>query len=1025
METNRLSSAKWVSRRTLDSQAHNRDQSTGVQQARGQTPHGNLSNANTNNNSGSMDRRKYGAEESAMGPPGNVRGGNGNAGGGGNYRTNSGNRFGASGSGSSASGTWGSITSNSGSGNLNKMNHHGTGYPSNSLNAHLPHNPVNANHHHHHGSSSGGGNNGSNGGRRGYGEPVEATMPPPPRSVQMGQGTLPAHTTSRDFIPQPRHAKVGSSVASTVPKFMDNSASSPAPDAAATRRWASTTPTPTPRSAHSNPTVTPGAPTAVVAASAHHDPRAGVPRSSPSSPFTTASTADVHGTPVPPLPPATPPNVAAFGGAGPFGPLRASGNSGRPGHAITTNSNPNTNTNHNGNVLSAGVAPPLPPPPPSVAAAPVLSPCSTAPAPRSFTSDGGVTTIAKPALLRSPLEALHLSEHLIFDARDFDEPMAIQPSEIEALLGQVERSAAAAAANTPKEASMGGSLRERRSVTDWGIEEAIKSVLPGMDEDDNSDDAQGPNVLSGGAAAISGSWHTTGEPDTRQPVGVGLLADFPTSFAASFAEPTSTFLGSPFTTADPAANTMDSLSRAFSTAARVDSSSFTTSPAATANATPLQRPPNSPGMHLPQYTIPEELVTMPPSTMVTAALPPAAPSTVAPAATITTTTTTALPASLQKEPSLAKEEVTNGGVVNTSDLITIYPQPSLVGGMSPWLALGTGDNNAATAAVVTAASRASDVTTDLAASKVSCGSVGERAMEKSADVRAPHSVASSRPSLLQSLQIKNGSIDSSFGLTASISANSPAGPPTRQSTVATSAPNTPSLRKETSTPLSTTRSQAYASGGSTRPQRPSLTAPVVNRHTITHIFRETPQSLQQKEAMMRNHENSPDALCRDARWPPRNVTEVEELLRAQGAVKLLRHLTIISFSRKNVTGVQELFDTWARNGIPAPDMGFGAYYYYVKEKSDKLLCMKHNGRGPSPGHGYGRCDFESRRPYSTCRYEHVCLFCRSKEHGWFEEGRCEGYQLLLQEMVRLGVVEEDVVVLLNAMEKDSTQRTVR
>ncbi|EPY16652.1 hypothetical protein STCU_11076 [Strigomonas culicis] len=128
---------------------------------------------------------------------------------------------------------------------------------------------------------------------------------------------------------------------------------------------------------------------------------------------------------------------------------------------------------------------------------------------------------------------------------------------------------------------------------------------------------------------------------------------------------------------------------------------------------------------------------------------------------------------------------------------------------------------------------------------------------------------------------------------------------------------------------------------------------------------------------------------------------------------------IASFSRQHIKGVQELFKTWARNGIPAPDMAFAAYYFYVKEKSERYLCMKHNGRGATPGHGYGRCDFESRRPNSTCRYEHVCLFCRSKEHGWFEEGMCEGYQHLLGEMEELGVSERDLTILMDAMEKTS------
>ncbi|KPI90048.1 hypothetical protein ABL78_0801 [Leptomonas seymouri] len=974
METNRPSSAKWVSRRTLDSQAHNRDHSAGMQHTRGNTPQDNMNNTNTNNHN--MDRRKYGNSDTVMPNTGNARGVSDNGNGhGGAYRTNSGNRFGASNSGSSASGTWSSITSNPSS-SINKLHRHSMGYSSNALNSHSPHNP--SSHHHHNGHGNGNGN--GNGGRRGYGNgggggysgPTEAAMPPPPRSVQMGQGTLPAHTatTTRDLIPQPRHAKGNNGVASNASKPIDNAANSGALDAsAATRRWASSTSTPTPRSAHSN---------TVAATAAHHDPHASVAASrlSSSSLFTGASGADARSVPTAPLRPPTSTDVAAFIGMGAASPVR-----------------PPKNANTNANASSAA-APPPPPPPPF--GPPPLS--RAALAPHSYSD----TNTVKPAQA-SPLEVLHLSEHLIFDARDFDEPAAIQPSEIEALLGQVERSTAVST-KAPKESSMNGSLRERRSVTDWGIEEAIKSVLPGMDEDDNSDDMQGLNVLSNGMAAISGSWHTSGEPDARQPVGVGLLSDFPTSFAASFSEPVSAVLSTPFS-GEPATNAMDNLNRAFSTAARVDSSSFTTSPTTTSVATPLLRPPNSPRLHLPPHTHPEEAAMMPPPTHELAA----------PLSTFTTQPPSAppapVPASLQKKPEVAREETANDSVAGTSDLLAFFSQPPLAG-TPPWLSSRKGEMGA-----VATANRVSDITAaaDLAASRVSTGGSTERLAEKPTESRVPHPAAN-RP-LSQSTVMKNGSIDSSFGLTASINTNPPSVSPTRQSTMNTSAPNSPSLRKEVSTPLSTSRSHAYATGN-TRPQRPSLSAPLVNRQTIAQIFRETPQSLLRKEKMMYNHEHNPLALCKDPHWPPRNNVEAEDMMRARGASKLQRHLTIICFSRQNVAGVQELFDTWAKNGIPAPDMGFGAYYYYVKEKSEKLLCMKHNGRGPSPGHGYGRCDFESRRPYSTCRYEHVCLFCRSKEHGWFEEGKCDGYQQLLGEMEKLGVVEEDVVTLLDALEKN-------
>lgn len=196
--------------------------------------------------------------------------------------------------------------------------------------------------------------------------------------------------------------------------------------------------------------------------------------------------------------------------------------------------------------------------------------------------------------------------------------------------------------------------------------------------------------------------------------------------------------------------------------------------------------------------------------------------------------------------------------------------------------------------------------------------------------------------------------------------------------------------------------------------RPVLEAPVITTRSMVCGFRDTAPSQWAREQAVR-HRSRPTALCGGPGWPPRTEGQVEHMLRQCNAHKLLRHVTILAFSQQHVTEVQELFDMWVRNGIPAPDRGFGAYYFYVKEKSDKLLCMKHNGRGATPGHGYGKCDFESRRPNSTCRYEHVCLFCRSPDHGWFDESRCEGYQQLLREMQDLGVVEDDLEVLLEAM----------
>ncbi|GET87912.1 hypothetical protein, conserved [Leishmania tarentolae] len=955
METNRPpSAAKWVSRRTLDSQANNRENNAGLTHPRSSTSEKTPNSVHHHHNG--PEKRKYGyAPNAVIAAMGRVSG-NSNAGGAAAvdnslsapFHTNGScgnNRFGASGNGHG--GGWGGNGHNSHATN-NELNHQSNAFGVNAVNAHGQH--------------SNGNNNTNGGGRRGYGagagygEATEPTIPPPPRSVQIGQGTLSAQAsaaTSRDFIPQPRHAKANSSASSYSLKSMEASPLPPStapsvprthsPNSTPALRWGFTA-TPTPRSANGG-VATPNAAPLVYAAASHFDALAGLLAPKPATPLLLASAADGGAPEAKAVAQGPPPFTAA--------PL-----------SFTT-------TASSVNACLASVTPG------GGASAP----------PRPFACTSSVN------IEPSSLNSFQIGENLSFGASAFGGSMHSQPSEIETLLGQVERSTGTMPVKTASERAIGGSLRERRSVTDWDIEEVIRTVLPGMDEDDNSDIIQGPNA-SCGVSAITGNWHTSGDAEVH-PVAIGgvsdLLADFPTSFAASFSEPASTLLQSPFA-AEAASNTIDNLSRAFSTAVRVDSSSFTTSPATT-TATPLQRPPTSPGVRLPNRVTPVEAMSMPPS-MRDLTHPSGSPYT-APAAT------QPQPRFTKSEVSARAEDQPGTGQGISGELFNLYTLPPPTS-TSPWISSGLGEPTTAMMPV--------GRTSDSMASKLS-------------GHRSPHTTKAGLERL-QTISLKEGSMNSNGGLTTTtgsttISALAAA----RQSSTSShggSAPNTPSLRKELSTPLSGSRSQPYTPGGS-RPQRPSLSAPLVNRHTITHIFRETPQSLRRRERMEHNHYHSDQALCKDSHWPPHDEADAENMLKKRNATKLLRHLTIISFSRQHVSGVQELFDTWAKNGIPAPDMGFGAYYFYVKEKSEKLLCMKHNGRGSSPGHGYGRCDFESRRPYSTCRYEHVCLFCRSREHGWFEEGKCQGYQQLLTEMEDLGVTEEDVVTLLNAMERPAKQ----
>ncbi|KAG5507001.1 hypothetical protein JKF63_05747 [Porcisia hertigi] len=948
METNRpLSTAKWVSRRALDSQASHRDSGVGLPHPRGSNAD---NNPNIANHHQSAERRKYGhAPEAAIAAISRVSGGGGSAVGTAStansspvpFHTNGGgvtNRFGISGGGNS--GVWSGNAPNSSSTN-SKLNHHGNVCGTNTTNIHGQHGSLN--------------NNGNGGGRRGYGgvggygEATEPTMPPPPRSVQMGQGTLSAQAaaaTSRDFIPQPRHAKVNSSASSHSMKSMEASPppANQTPGSNAALRWGASA-TPAQRGANSGAT-NPRAASPANAPATHFDAHLKLPVPKTGTRSTLSHAADRSGFEAPVSAKASP--------------------------VFTTVSPPPTKAASTAKACLLSAVPGEGAPAP-----PVVPPCSI--------------TASAVNVDPAPFEAFNVSEKLSFGASVLGGSLQLPSSGIETLLGQVERNTETLSVGAPGERVISGSLRERRSVTDWGIEEAIRTVLPGMDEDDNSDDIQGPNLLSSGLAAITGSWHTSGDVEV-QPATSGvagsLLSDFHTSFAAFSSEPVGLF-PQPSFTADASSNTIENLSRAFSTAARVGCSSSTTSPATTA-ATPLQRPPTSPGVRLPLRTTPVEAVTMPPSTRDSAH--PNGSSYTAP------TTTPPLPRSTKLESSVRIEDLFQvGGQGGNGELFALYTRSPTI--TSPWHSPGIGEAATPMAPV----NRTSDTI-----------------IPRPSGHRSPRTNVT-WPEGFQAITLKEGSMSSNGGLTTTTgSAVTPAMAPNRQSNTSShggSAPNTPSLGKEQSTPLSGNRSSQPYTPGAPRPQRPPLSAPVVNRQTIAHIFRESPQSLRRKERMEHNHHHTSQALCKDMHWPPHDEADVENMLRDRNATKLLRHLTIISFSRQHVGGVQQLFDTWAKNGIPAPDMAFGAYYYYVKEKSEKLLCMKHNGRGASPGHGYGRCDFETRRPYSTCRYEHVCLFCRSKEHGWFEEGKCQGYQQLLTEMEDLGVTEEDIVTLLNAMER--------
>lgn len=149
---------------------------------------------------------------------------------------------------------------------------------------------------------------------------------------------------------------------------------------------------------------------------------------------------------------------------------------------------------------------------------------------------------------------------------------------------------------------------------------------------------------------------------------------------------------------------------------------------------------------------------------------------------------------------------------------------------------------------------------------------------------------------------------------------------------------------------------------------------------------------------------------------PTNKAGVEKFLRDGDAPETLRHIKILAFSSHYPNEIKALFELWAGNGIPPPDDAFGAYYWYVRKKLGRDLCMKHNGPGKAPGVGYGGCDY-AVRGQGQCRYFHQCLFCTKEDHGWFDENKCGRYKTYQKELAKLRITEEQVYELVAAYGK--------
>ncbi|RNF26476.1 uncharacterized protein Tco025E_01223 [Trypanosoma conorhini] len=186
----------------------------------------------------------------------------------------------------------------------------------------------------------------------------------------------------------------------------------------------------------------------------------------------------------------------------------------------------------------------------------------------------------------------------------------------------------------------------------------------------------------------------------------------------------------------------------------------------------------------------------------------------------------------------------------------------------------------------------------------------------------------------------------------------------------------------------------------------------LNRDTLSDLHRNSSQVCSLRDMM---NDVRFSAIKSAQEWPPRTGDDVSRLLKRLYAEELLRHLTVVSFSRKDPEGVLQLFESWKRKRIFPPDAQFGVYYWYTMKRKNERLCLKHNGSGPSAEPRRG-CDYALRGAHRKCRYPHKCLFCGAGDHGWVEEERCNRYLSLQGEMKRLGVTNDVALILLDALE---------
>lgn len=171
-------------------------------------------------------------------------------------------------------------------------------------------------------------------------------------------------------------------------------------------------------------------------------------------------------------------------------------------------------------------------------------------------------------------------------------------------------------------------------------------------------------------------------------------------------------------------------------------------------------------------------------------------------------------------------------------------------------------------------------------------------------------------------------------------------------------------------------------------------------------------------------------LCTDVDWQSGEMSweHAVGLLYKRNQMHLLKHVVVISFALQRLGEmVQTLVDSWAKKRIPTMDPTFSAYYWWRLhgQASSKRHCLRLNGRGPNPTRGFGPCNYvNSKTPGRSCAFEHACVFCEGRGHGWYDELECRGYQCLLAELVLHNVSRADIGVLAWAV-RDCPPETLR